>query len=388
MRQVLLGLTIATAGALAIAGTASATTPGTNKALVYLTSNAITFDPDGAGPKDGQTVLTPVGKVTDVEASPDGTRIAYAVVTDASSGDIWVSTVHGDRAIHVTKGAADDRNPAWSPDGTRLVFGRSVDGDQSEQLWIVNVGGSGAHALTEKVTGAYDHDPAWSPDGRRIAYSSSATGDNEIWLIDADGKHAHAITDNSVNNDYPDWSPDGGSLAFTDSPLGQTDIVVMRLSSGLTTNLTPENGGSAYEPAWSPDGTHIAYRSAPGATGDIFWRPVGGGAEQLLSHSSPDLGDSGPSWVPGCTIKGNTRANTLHGTAKSELICAGGGNDTVDGGGGLDLILLGTGDDRATGGAGNDVLVGGPGRDHLDGAAGSDLCVAGPGGATKTRCER
>jgi Ca2+-binding RTX toxin-like protein len=61
------------------------------------------------------------------------------------------------------------------------------------------------------------------------------------------------------------------------------------------------------------------------------------------------------------------------------LICGRGGNDTIDGKGGLDIVLAAPGNHTIKGGPGNDVLLGAGGNDRIDGGTGIDRCVQGPG---------
>jgi len=81
------------------------------------------------------------------------------------------------------------------------------------------------------------------------------------------------------------------------------------------------------------------------------------------------------------TKVGNNHANHINGTAKADVIFAGGGNDVVRGlkgndvvcgGGGKDKLIGGPGKDKLLGGPGPDTLVGGPGKDKLVGGAGTD----------------
>jgi Tol biopolymer transport system component len=71
--------------------------------------------------------------------------------------------------------------PDWSPDGTRVVFERTVGRDsrgfERTSVYVVNVDGSG---LRRVASGA---DPVWSPDGRRIAFAKRGS----LYTIGANG---------------------------------------------------------------------------------------------------------------------------------------------------------------------------------------------------------
>jgi Ca2+-binding RTX toxin-like protein len=88
---------------------------------------------------------------------------------------------------------------------------------------------------------------------------------------------------------------------------------------------------------------------------------------------------AGTAWVRVRVVIGTNRANTLNGSAQTDVILARGGADNVNGRGGRDLLCGGAGGDRMAGGAGDDVIFGETGNDVLRGAAGDDRLVGGAG---------
>jgi Tol biopolymer transport system component len=121
----------------------------------------------------------------------------------------------------------DCLNPAWSPDGSKIVFHtrRALNGTDfissngTDNLWLMNPDGSGQAALT-KLTASIDHslnpNPLWSPDGSKIVFVWSGrldgtdfANDNStanIWVINADGSGATPLTTltaKSANNETP-----------------------------------------------------------------------------------------------------------------------------------------------------------------------------------------
>jgi DNA-3-methyladenine glycosylase I len=107
-------------------------------------------------------------------------------------------------------------------------------------------------------------DPQISPDGRGIAYvrmrmdikTDKPMGD--IWLVDADGKHARPLS-NADNSSQPRWSPDGSRIAYVGSGAdGSKQLFVFWTQSGVTATIShflesPSNL------AWSPDGGWLAF---------------------------------------------------------------------------------------------------------------------------------
>jgi Tol biopolymer transport system component len=93
--------------------------------------------------------------------SPDGKQIAFAAV-----GDIYVMPVGG-KPVNITKDAALDTDPSWSPDGTQLAYSSDKDSEHL-QLWIRDMKSGHSRRVTNLTT--QPQGAAWSPDGRRIAF--------------------------------------------------------------------------------------------------------------------------------------------------------------------------------------------------------------------------
>src|SRR5690606_16593612 len=93
--------------------------------------------------------------------SPDGKQVAFAAV-----GDIYVMPVGG-AAVNVTSDAALDTDPAWSPDGTRLVYSSDKDSPHL-QLWIRDMETGDSRKVTSLDT--QPQGATWSPDGERIVF--------------------------------------------------------------------------------------------------------------------------------------------------------------------------------------------------------------------------
>ena len=113
-----------------------------------------------------------------------------------------------------------DHMPAWSPDGRRIVFvsdrdrhGRCLFHDcfgHAPELYVMNGDGSGQRRLTR--TSAYETSPAFSPDGTRIVFAriSGENDDYELYVMNVDGTCERALTANSAWDWMPDWSGAGG----------------------------------------------------------------------------------------------------------------------------------------------------------------------------------
>jgi Tol biopolymer transport system component len=105
-----------------------------------------------------------------------------------------------------------------------------------------------------------DTNPQFSPDGSRIAFTSSRNGQVEIWVCDSDGSNPVQLTELNRNSEggTPRWSPDGRYLAFDSTKAGRSDIYVVPAQGGPVRRITPE---ASHEdmPSWSRDGKWIYF---------------------------------------------------------------------------------------------------------------------------------
>jgi Tol biopolymer transport system component len=212
--------------------------------------------------------------------APSG-RIAWQGFLDDSqtTAAIFSGNTDGSAVRQLTHppDGEEDAWPAWSPDGSKILFTKSGDNCGSCDIFLMNADGTGLKQLT--------HCPqpaclgmgvaAWSPDGKTIAYSEGdgpfrANGDATvaaIWLMQADGSHpvqlTHPPLPASFADDGPAWSPDGQRLVFErNNQVGddQALFVINRDGTGLkqVTTWGQLQAGNAH---WSPDGTRILFQS-------------------------------------------------------------------------------------------------------------------------------
>ena len=305
--------------------------------------------------------------------SPDGTRIAFFSERKGKSG-IWVMDVDGENPIPVGTPQGVNDYPSWSPDSQRIAWNCSMgrrhpSGQGDFEICVANADGSGLTQLTD--TEGNNKYPAWSPDGSKILFVSDRAGwptlptyqppgydpenfgDEEIFVMDVDGTNQINLTNNPREDDsFPAWSRDGlhfvysrygcltvlnfadpsqriplskgnctgadsgtfpdwfqptksslippavtcsPAISFMDERNGQTDIfAVDRDGSGLR-QLTND---SARELAmsWSPDGKQIVYRQELPGNDEIFIIGADGSDPiNLTGHRSNDLS---PDWSP------------------------------------------------------------------------------------------
>ena len=115
---------------------------------------------------------------------------------------------------------------------------------QISDIYTIQLNGENRTNLTQHP--ADDKWPAWSPDGERIAFSSDRDGAFDIWLMSADGSNPIKVTNSALQEFRPVWSPDGSHIMFLGnngdkdiaSQNRNLDLYVVRLEDGHVTQLT------------------------------------------------------------------------------------------------------------------------------------------------------
>jgi TolB protein len=164
--------------------------------------------------------------------SPDGRTIysgRYLVSTDGS-GSRWLPYI--------------PLTAVWSPDGRRIAFARPRPRtgpgpccySAHSDIYVMNADGSGIRKLTHNA--AQNAEPAWSPDGRKIAFRSTRNGNRDLFVMNADGSGKRNLTRNAAWDSRPSWSPDGRKIAFVSNRDGRLEAYVMNADGSGQRRLT------------------------------------------------------------------------------------------------------------------------------------------------------
>jgi uncharacterized repeat protein (TIGR01451 family) len=228
-------------------------------------------------------------------AASTAARIAFATNRDGGVGNLEIYTMDADGSnpTRLTNTDAADRDPAQSPDGSKILFASTRD-DGDLEIYVMNADGTGQTRLTNSP--GSDVRPAWSPDGSKIAFTSDRDGDNEIYVMDADGTNVLKLTDNVGFDATPVWSPDGAKIAFASNrDGGDLEICVMNTDGSGQTNLT-NNTATENDPTWTPNG-RIGFTSNRDAVYSFVYvmDANGSNVEQLTNATTTD---DQPAWSP------------------------------------------------------------------------------------------
>ena len=219
---------------------------------------------------DEKTITS--GKLPQYDAcwSPDGTRLAFTHVPQSGTQgnlDVYFAKADGSepKLFAGDKGKlSHEEYPAWSPDGKRIAFSSTFEGNQ--ELYVAEIGSPDRKRLTNDP--ALDAHPAWSPDGRKLAFATNRWGDFEIAVMDADGANLTRLTESRGLDDYPVFSPDGRRVAFTSNRDGNFEIYVMDADGRSAVNATQHEALDNFA-AWTPDGK-LTFVSNRAGGFDIF----------------------------------------------------------------------------------------------------------------------
>jgi Tol biopolymer transport system component len=196
------------------------------------------------------------------EFSPDGRRIAFSSTRDGNS-EIYVMNADGSNQTRLTFNTLYDSRPQWAADGRKLVFMR-ITADGNWEIFRLNADGSDQVDLTNSPAFEWGQ----STQGDRTVFTREEGGVGHIFEMNLEGKGVRRITNTSSYDSYPNQSPRGDLVLFSrDTADGSgDDLWVTREAGSGERQLTHQSlTGYISEATWSPDGSQILYsQCAPG----------------------------------------------------------------------------------------------------------------------------
>jgi serine/threonine protein kinase/Tol biopolymer transport system component len=209
------------------------------------------------------------GRETSPSLSPDGNYFVYAKL-DGGDQDVFLQRVGGGNPINLTADSpADDSQPAYSPDGSRIAF-RSERGGGG--LFLMGATGESVRRVAD-----FGYQPSWSPDGRALAFATEPALDalarssaRQVWTVEVATGRRKMVTKGDAAQ--PSWSPGGHRIAY---------LAIVEDGKRRTLWTVPAGGGTAvpvlnektvaWSPVWSPDGRHLYFLSNRGGSMNL-WR--------------------------------------------------------------------------------------------------------------------
>ena len=251
------------------------------------------------------------GNCTNSTSSTTSGNGKIAFVKSSGNSQIYTLDKDGLNQTNISNNSANEGDPDWSPDGSKIVFWSTIDNSNGE-IYTMNSDGGNRIRLTNNTT--YERGPKWSPDGARIAFLDSRPS-TEIYFMNADGTNQTRVTNNTGNELNLDWSSDGTKLVFAGDRAGSSYVIwVIDISGANERKLT---ASSSYEESatWSPDGSKIAFVGAPVAGRDIFIINPNGGSAINITNTPPPFDEWQSAWSSNGQKLAVLKYNTNNGNA-------------------------------------------------------------------------
>jgi Tol biopolymer transport system component len=179
--------------------------------------------------------------------SPDGSRVVF-VSSREGDPELYVMKADGTDVRRLTHFPREDVAPRWSPDGQWISF--LSDREGRTRLYVMKPDGTELRPVSGSATVGEEREPAWSPDGQKLAFVARGhekDGKARIWVADVAGGEPVALTSGTSVDDQPAWSPDGKYLVFPSDRTGDVELFLMRADGSGQTQLTRSKG-----PDWLP----------------------------------------------------------------------------------------------------------------------------------------
>ena len=224
--------------------------------------------------------------------SPDGTAVVFPGTRpdldhDRNDTQLYRVPLEGGPAVRLTREGSSNRDPAFSPDGTRVAFTSNRSG--VNQVWILPGSGE-AYPVTRRALGA--ERPVWFPDGKRLLVHGPVYRDvqDEEGIRQREDERkesppSHRLIDSLMFRHWDAWTDDKVNHLFVvDAGTGEA-----RDATPGPHPVPPVSLGGAPDYAVSPDGTEVCFASLRDprpavSTGIQVWRiPARGGEPERIS---------------------------------------------------------------------------------------------------------
>ena len=187
-----------------------------------------------------------------VDIAGEGALVADTRPARESLRELRTGAAGVETSRWLARGNSRDRQPAYSPDGGRVLFCSNRGG--SNDIWQIVLDTGALTRLTEDP--ADDIDPAFSPDGQQFVWSSARHGHFEIYIASADGSNTRRVTNDGLDAENATMTRDGRWIVYASNHPEKAGIWRIRPNGSGAARLA---AGPHFNPEVSPDGRHALY---------------------------------------------------------------------------------------------------------------------------------
>jgi hypothetical protein len=234
--------------------------------------------------------------------SPDGRYVAFIserslfnynlYVADAETGEVIAELDRAGSTAHFNALRFISSAGTWAPDGRRLAFVSSENGDNQLTIWNVRREEIERSFKVKGVTALKN--PAWGPDGERIAFAGTSGGKSDLYVLNLETNAVRQLTNDRYADLQPTWAPDGETLAFTTdraetnlrllNPSSKMDLAIIDVESGEVTVREPFGDALHHNPQFSPDGQSLYFISDHDGFKDVYRMDRASGDLHRVTH--------------------------------------------------------------------------------------------------------
>lgn len=213
------------------------------------------------------------GNVWTPEFTPDGSRIVFSSDSVAPE-HLFVYDRKSGKAKALTQGDSKNMMCAVSPDGRLIAFTSGQKG-KSNNIWMIGIDGDNLMQLTSGA--ADDREPRWSADGSTLYFTRIHTymKKSDIMKVRLDPLgEAEPVVQNGRRNWLPDISPDGSTLVYvrSESEDGSKNVIVVhRMDTGAETVIKPLNETECLRPVWTTDSSGLVFHATVGSARNLYF---------------------------------------------------------------------------------------------------------------------
>jgi TolB protein len=222
---------------------------------------------------------------------PDGSQVVF-FGNETGPPRIWKADLTRGEVVALTPPNIGARHPAFSWDGSQIVFASDMKSGQEPEL-VEQINGKGkppkglvlhlfvmdsdGQEIRQVTFGPYqDQRPCFSPDGETIVFVSNRSGEMRLWSVQVNGGSEPRMLQSHGWGYRPCFSTDGQWVFFFTNVNGRHQICRIPSKGGKIEPLLNDDRGTSHGPFADPSGEILLIHSTRGGSWGIWELPLDG----------------------------------------------------------------------------------------------------------------